>query len=198
MGTVCAETMDAILAKPPARSAAKPLAMTPTPVQFDDAFVRLFDEEYPRLFRYLDRISADPDLAADLAQEAFIRLYRRGAMPDRPGVWLITVAMNLFRNVRSTSARRRRLLTAGRAEDTPADTQVLPAQQEGDLSARVRQALSVLPFREQQMLVLRADGYSYRDIAAALSLNESSVGTLLARAKRAFRAAYKEKTGAPG
>ena len=164
--------------------------------QFDAAFAELFGIEYRRLFRYLDRISADPDLAADLAQEAFIRLYRRGAMPDRPGVWLITVAMNLFRNVRSTSARRHRL-AAGHAEEILADS---PAAQEeeAELSERARQALFALPFRDQQMLLLRSDGYSYRDIAAALSLNESSVGTLLARAKRAFRAAYKEKTGAPG
>jgi RNA polymerase sigma factor (sigma-70 family) len=169
------------------------------PSPFDAAFGELFDREYPRLFRYLDRVSADPDLAADLAQDAFIRLYRRGAMPDRPGVWLITVAMNLFRNARTTSARRHRLLTAARADEALTRVPVSPAEQEApESSGQVRQALSALPSREQQMLLLRADGYSYRDIAIALSLNESSVGTLLARAKRAFLAAYKEKTGAPG
>lgn len=180
------------------RCSAAPIAHSPMSSQFDAAFAELFGIEYRRLFRYLDRISADPDLAADLAQEAFIRLYRRGSMPDRPGVWLITVAMNLFRNVRSTSARRHRL-TAGRGEEILADSPVSPAQQEeSELSQRARQALSALPFRDQQMLLLRSDGYSYRDIADALSLNESSVGTLLARAKRAFRTAYEEKTGAPG
>jgi DNA-directed RNA polymerase specialized sigma24 family protein len=39
-------------------------------------------------------------------------------------------------------------------------------------------------------LLLRAEGYSYRDIATALDLNEASVGTLLARAVRAFRESY--------
>lgn len=111
-------------------------------------------------------------------------------------MWLITVAMNLFRNVRSTSARRQRLLTAVGTEETLAGAPLSQAVPES--SEQVRHALSALPFREQQMLLLRADGYSYRDIATALSLNESSVGTLLARAKRAFRAAYKEETGAPG
>lgn len=169
------------------------------PAAFDAAFGELFDLEYPRVFRYLNRISGDPDLAADLAQDAFIRLYRRGSMPDRPGVWLITVAMNLFRNVRSTSARRQRLLTAAGTEETLADATLSSAQQEApDSSEQVRHALSVLPAREQQMLLLRAEGYSYRDIATALSMNESSVGTLLARAKRAFQAAYKENAGAPG
>jgi DNA-directed RNA polymerase specialized sigma24 family protein len=40
------------------------------------------------------------------------------------------------------------------------------------------------------MLLLRAEGFSYRDIATALRINEGSVGTLLARAKRAFLDRY--------
>jgi DNA-directed RNA polymerase specialized sigma24 family protein len=47
------------------------------------------------------------------------------------------------------------------------------------------------------MLLLRAEGYGYRAIAAALELNELSVGTLLARAKRAFRTLYEESLDAP-
>jgi RNA polymerase sigma factor (sigma-70 family) len=185
---------------PGVRCSAERVTRSPVKLQFDADFELLFQHEYPRLFRYLDRVSADPDLAADLAQDAFIRLYRRGAMPERPGVWLITVAMNLFRNVRSTHARRHRLLSAARGESGLADEPVSPEQlpEAGDTAEQVRHALSVLPAREQQMLLLRAEGYSYRDIATALRLNESSIGTLLARAKRGFSAAYKERTGAPG
>ena len=69
---------------------------------FDEAFVLLFQVEFPRLFRYLDRLSGEPDLAADLAQESFVRLHRRGSMPDNPPVWLVTVALNQFSNARST------------------------------------------------------------------------------------------------
>ena len=98
---------------------------------FDDAFVQLFESEYQRLFRYLDRLAGDPDLAADLAQEAFIRLYRRGAMPERPGVWLITVALNLFRNIRSTSTRRSRLLMGTRATAALSPSPA-PSEQEND------------------------------------------------------------------
>jgi RNA polymerase sigma factor (sigma-70 family) len=160
--------------------------------EFENSFRTLFQSEYPRLFRYLDRLSGEPDVAADLAQEAFIRLNRRGAMPDRPASWLVTVAMNLFRNLRSTDARRRRLLTAARAESVLADPGPT-AYQTGDAAesqARVRAALDRLPEREQRMLLLRAEGYSYRDMAEALELNEASIGTLLARAKQGFRQAY--------
>ena len=158
---------------------------------FHEHFVGLFDAYFPRLFRYLDRLSGDPDLAADLAQEAFVRLYTRGSLPDTPEAWLVTVAMNLFRNDKSTRSRRRRLMTVTRAESVLADPPPSPSQVavSTDASARVRAALDELPERERQMLLLHAEGYKYREIARVLELNEASVGTLLARAKRAFRVA---------
>jgi RNA polymerase sigma factor (sigma-70 family) len=168
------------------------------PESFHDGFVKLFEAQFPRLYRFVDRLSGEPELAADLAQEAFVKLYRRGSLPDAPEAWLITVAMNLFRNVKSTRARRRRLLTTGRAEAVMSDPP--PAPGEGgaatDPSGRVRAALEQMPERERQMLLLRAEGYSYRDIARALELNEGSIGTLLARAKRAFRDAYETEPDA--
>lgn len=179
--------------QPPIGNSQQPITST-----FEDRFRLLFQTEFPRLFRYLDRLSGEPDLAADLAQEAFVRLNRRGAMPDRPELWLITVALNLFRNVKSTRSRRRRLLTIARAESVLADPPPTPAlvHDAAESSAQVRRAMGRLPEREQQLLLLRAEGFSYRDIAAALDLNEPSIGTLLARAKRAFRVAY-EGSDAP-
>jgi DNA-directed RNA polymerase specialized sigma24 family protein len=46
------------------------------------------------------------------------------------------------------------------------------------------------------MLLLHVEGFSYRDIASVLGLNEASVGTLLARARRAFQVSY-EASDAP-
>jgi RNA polymerase sigma-70 factor (ECF subfamily) len=165
---------------------------------FRDSFVKLFDAQFHRLFRYMNRLSGDPELAADLAQEAFIRLYRRGSLPDAPEAWLVTVSMNLFRNARSTRARRRRLLTTGRAEAIMSDPPTPPGESglTTQSSERARAALERVPERERQMLLLRAEGHSYRDIAIALGLNEGSIGTLLARAKRAFREAYEADLGA--
>ena len=65
------------------------------------------------------------------------------------------------------------------------------------LRAKVRDALNRLSLRERELLLLRAEGYSYRDLAAVLELNETSVGTLLARAKRAFEEAYEKVDHAP-
>jgi len=178
---------------PPARGAGE---LSETTQAFERRFEALFETQYPRLYRWLQRLSGEPELAADLAQEAFVRLYRRGTMPDAPEAWLISVAMNLFRNERTTRARRLRLLDAARGGlgDSAAATD--PEIDPGE-SRRVREALGRVSDRERTLLLLRAEGYAYRDIARALGIHEASVGTLLARARRAFRAAYGEGADAP-
>lgn len=166
---------------------------------FRDEFSRVFDAHFHRLYRYLDRLSGDPDLAADLAQEAFTRLYQRGSMPDEPGAWLATVATNLFRNAHGTRTRRHELLRVVPEAAQYTDRAVDPVvgADSGDVARRVRRTLDAMPERERELLLLRAEGYSYREIAAALEMNETSVGTFLARAKRAFRQIYGAGSDAP-
>ena len=170
-----------------------------TPPSFHDRFVQLFDEHFQRLYRYMSRLSGEPELALDVVQDAFVKLYERGSLPNEPAAWLISVAMNLFRNEKSTRSRRLRLLTSARVERTLADPPPPPdrAATVGDSRRRVRSALEKLPERERWLLLLRAEGFRYREIASALKLNEASVGVLLARARRAFRAAYGEANDAP-
>lgn len=167
-------------------------------VAFRRAFASLFDAEFPRLYRYLDRVSGDPEMAQDVAQDAFLRLYRRGSMPDSPEAWLVSVAMNLFRNAATKRRRRRALLSLARAEavqSDPVPTGEAPASP--GQARRVRAALDVLSERERQLLLMQAEGFRYRDIAEALDLNEPSIGTFLARARRAFRKAWEEASHAP-
>ena len=173
--------------------------MTEIATSFPEQFESLFGAHFPRLYRFLDRLSGDPDLAADLAQEAFVRLHRRGTMPDSPEAWLVSVALNLFRNSRTTATRRRRLLATAGSDavlqaPAPSPDGALIAEEE---RSRVRAAIDRMPERERRLLLLRGEGLSYRGISAALSLNEASVGTLLARARRGFRIAYEGKLDAP-
>jgi RNA polymerase sigma-70 factor (ECF subfamily) len=167
-------------------------------VSFRDEVTELFHGHFQRIQRYLMRLSGDPELAADLTQEAFIRLHRRGSLPDAPAAWLISVAMNLLRNEAATRGRRRRLLTVSRSEEIlsspPASPERVVASDE--VRRKVRSALELLPKRERHLLLLQAEGYSYRDMALALRLNEASVGVLLARARQAFRGAYGDATDA--
>ena len=63
--------------------------------------------------------------------------------------------------------------------------------------SRVREVLESLKPREAQLLLLRANGLAYRELAQTLGVEPGSVGTMLARAEaefeRKFRARYGEK-----
>ena len=161
------------------------------PASFEDAFSRLFPEHFPSLFRYLHRLSGDADLAEDLAQEVFVKLYRRGSLPDDLRGWVGAVAHNLLRDHRRTGKRRLRLLET--RQDAPDFERTSPAADEkvimDERRTAVRRALEKLAERDRRMLLLRHEGYSYREIARAIGVNETSVGTLLLRATAAFHTA---------
>lgn len=165
---------------------------------FDDEFAALFKAQYDHIYRYLDRTSGEPDVAEDLTQDAFVRLYRRRSMPDEPEAWLISVAMNLFRNLR-TSGKRRSELLASNPGAHGHSAPIAPTDAGADIAdtrRRVRSVVDGMVERDRAMLLLRAEGYSYREIAAALEINAASVGTLLARAQRTFRTRYEERPDA--
>lgn len=166
--------------------------------EFEGEVVALYAAHFERLRRTLSRLGGDSALGADLAQEAFVRLHARGALPEDASAWLITVALNLLRNERTTRVRRGRLLTPARGASLVGPGAPHPAEAEIGVHerGRVRAALERLPEREQQLLLLQSEGYRYREIASALALNESSIGVLLARARRAFRASYEESVDA--
>ncbi len=158
---------------------------------FERSFRVVFDDQFVSLGRYLDRLTGDADLAADLAQETFVRLFARGSMPADVRAWLAAVANNLFRDERRRERRRAALLIAQAPELTLGaraphpDVQAISA----DERRQVRAALDALPLRDRQLLLLRCEDYSYRELAVAVGVAESGIGTLLARAMRAFRAA---------
>ncbi len=162
---------------------------------FEETVVELFHQRFPPVFRYLDRLTGDPDLAADLAQEAFVRLYQRGELPDDPAAWLVTVATNLLRDTRRKEQRRAALATTY-ATDVQLSSDVTTA--DGLLAeesrSQVREALDALPLRDRQLLLLRHEGYSYRELARAVGVAEGSVGTLLLRATRAFQTAFTKRS----
>ena len=191
------------LPMPASRSGAARGVFTPDDAvsedSFDAVFSRLFEQRFGSLFRYLMRLTDDRELASDLAQEAFVRLYRRGTLPDSPGAWLVTVAHNLLRDLRRSARRHLLLLSARQERGGDRDRGNGP---EGQVLAderreQVRAALERLSQRDRQALLLRHSGHSYREIATVLEVAESGVGTMLIRASQAFRRAYEEIHGTP-
>jgi RNA polymerase sigma-70 factor (ECF subfamily) len=147
---------------------------------------KLFADNYEALVRYLTRFTRDPDLAADLAQEAFIRYVEREPDNTNPRAWLFTVATNLARDhVRIWN--RRVVLMNEAPDDTPmgeapvaADT----AMEAAEARSVVRAALDQLTYRERTLLLMREEGFSHEEMARATGTTTKSVGTMLVRAFR--------------
>lgn len=154
------------------------------------SFEALFNRHYDMVYGVLFRLTGTRQEAEDLAQEVFLKLYRKPLWrEENVAGWLYRVALNMGYNALRTAIRReRREQTAGRAADSPPCPEDEVSLRE--TQRRVREALAKLPDREAWLLVLREMGFSYRELADIVGVKPGSVGTLLVRAQRAFRAAY--------
>ena len=136
------------------------------------------------------RSTRDPDIAADITQEAFLRLLtegQRGRLPDNVGGWLYRTSSNLIvsRARRATVARRfmPRLLS----HDEPDGPEAIAVGNEGhrDLDA----ALATLSAADRMALVMSAQGASGKEIAGHLGRTQAATRTHLTRARTRLRAA---------
>lgn len=158
---------------------------------------RLFRSYHATLVRYLTRRLGDRDWAEEVAQETFVRALRQDALTNERA-WLFTVANNLVRDDARRSARQRRQLTLLRDEQTAEaemnesvenDDDALTASRARE-TAFARKAVDALAERDRMALLLREEGLDYGEIAEALDLSVSSVGTTLSRARRRLVDAY--------
>jgi RNA polymerase sigma factor (sigma-70 family) len=145
---------------------------------------RLFEEHHHALCRYLLRFTGDADLAADAAQEAFVRLLEKPPQAGSERAWLFRVATNVARESRRTQSRRWLLLLGASDRAPHADPPLGPdvVLESGERRERVQQALLELSGKERMALLMREEGFSQREIAEAVGTTTKSVGTLIARA----------------
>src|SRR6476659_7594921 len=124
----------------------------------------LFEQYYGSLVRMLYRRTGDRDRAEDLAQETFARAF--AAPPNNPRPWLFAVALNLVREDGRRAVRQGRRLELLRAE-SPQHTEA-PDEVFGrnERTAQVRRALALLTERDREVLLLKAEGFDYDEIAA--------------------------------
>jgi RNA polymerase sigma-70 factor, ECF subfamily len=149
-----------------------------------DQFEELYSLYHEDIRRYLYRLVDRADLAADLAQDVFIKLHRQlqaNVQLQNPWAWLYSVATNGgYNHIR----REQRLLKLIRSRLPLMNRSVSPEREYARDEQRIlaRKAVARLPVREQILLQLFQDGMSYAEIAVAVNLNPASIGKLLARA----------------
>lgn len=150
-------------------------------------FDATFDAHYPDLVRYCHRLTGDRDVAEDMAQESLLRLFDHGVdgPSDSVRAWLFTTATHLVRDRYRVDTNRRRLLDANPVEPSRGETPDRALERE-EVQLRVRRALDTLAPRDREILLMRYSGFSYKEIADAVDVAATSIGTLLARAESRF------------
>jgi RNA polymerase sigma-70 factor (ECF subfamily) len=159
------------------------------------AFRALVDRHLPTVLAIARRMLRDDAEAEDVAQETLLRLWRNAAGLElgeggvRP--WLRRVAANLcidrVRAQRNTSP----------TDELPEEAE--PASQmtrlvERELGKRVDAALKALPERQRLALTLfHYEGMSQIEVGNAMGISDEAVESLLARARRARKAAQKDE-----
>ena len=172
-----------------------------------EAFDELVDRYQSKVFNLAYRLLGDPDEAADVSQEAFLRIYR-GIQRFHGGsaltTWVYRIVHNLCLDEMKKKRRRPQVASdPGDAEETGAETLLdrLPderAEPQAQILGRerdllVRAAIARLKEHHRDVLVLYdLQGLSYNEIAAILSTN---VGTIKSRLNRARLALAEELDG---
>lgn len=173
-------------------------------VRDDDAsaFAELMQRYELRLVRFMAAVGPRRDMAEDLAQETFLRVFRARKSYE-PGAkfstWLFTIARNVAHNAARSLGRRREVseIDAPRHPDAPSGAHALSATAldasglmptrlaEGSERAElVRAAVEVLSERQRMALMLsRFENMSYIEIAETMDLSTKAVKSLLSRAR---------------
>jgi len=151
----------------------------------------LVARKLPRILGLAQRMLGDKTEAEDVAQEAFLRVWRQ-APKWRPGqarfdTWLHRVSLNLcYDRLR----RRREVATDDPPEvvdDGPAPDRGLEA---ADTGRRVGQALAQLPDRQREAVVLcHYQELGNIEAAAVMGVTVEALESLLSRGRRSLRTA---------
>jgi len=163
------------------------------------AFEELVARYQNRLLTVLEHLVQDRELAEDLTQDVFVRVFKarhRYEPEARFSTWLFTIANNVASNaLRSRSRRREVGISEGNgADSTPLSLDQLAKAASGSLPTRaldkaeqaemVRHAVASLSERQRMALLLaKFEGMSYQDIAQTMGLSVQAIKSLLSRAR---------------
>lgn len=163
------------------------------------AFESLVQKYQTRLVGVLRHMVTDKQLAEDLAQDVFLRVYRareRYVPMARFSTWLFTITHNVASSALLKNSRRKEVnLTnspSGSLPTRPLDSMakeksaLQPTRRidRTELSDVMRQAIDQLGDRQRMALLLsRFEGMSYQEIADTMSLSPQAVKSLLSRAR---------------
>lgn len=152
-------------------------------------------EAYQReIHSFALRSTRDPEVAADVTQEAFLKLLHEvgeGRTPDNIRAWLYRVVTNQVINRANHLAVVDRVRRAWRRDEETAESPEARAIR-AEQHERLRDALAALSRDARVGLLLAAQGFTGREVATAIDRTELATRTLLCRARLQLRASLTE------
>ncbi len=155
------------------------------------AIEQLFTLHHGEIFTYLYRMLREPELAADLAQDTFVKAYRAYDTledPKNARAWLYQIAHRLALD----ELRRRRIVRflpwtgESRASTPSAEHQAMELR----LSGELERALERIPERQRSALLLaELHELTGLELAALLGVSHVAARALLTRARESLRQA---------
>lgn len=167
------------------------------------AFEELMLRYQNRLVRVMEHLVGRRDMAEDLAQDVFLRVYRarKKYVPgSKFSTWLFTIANNVAANALRSLARRREVNVASEESGpwgaNPLEQMIqeasgaMPARQldKAELREVVRLAMATLNERQRLAVLLsKFEHMSYAEIAEVMHLSPQAIKSLLCRARENLR-----------
>lgn len=160
------------------------------------AFETLMQNYYPRVLNFVYRFVGNTEIAEDLAQEVFLRVFKYGPRykpESKFQTWLYTIAKNLslneLRKNKDFIASLDEPATFGNEDmqkqiDNPERSGVDEELIRKEKAMVIRQAINGLPENQRLAVILRRyDNFSYAEISETLGVSDKAVKSLLSRAK---------------
>jgi RNA polymerase sigma-70 factor, ECF subfamily len=156
------------------------------------AFVEtLFAKHHNEIYAYLLRMLREPELAADLTQDAFIKAYKNYdtlEKPENARAWLYQIA----HRVALDEIRRRKIIRffpwTGESRGSAPSAEHLVM--EANLSGPMQRALARIPERQRAALLLaELHDLTGLELAEALGVSHVAARALLTRARESLRQA---------
>lgn len=164
---------------------------TETTETLEEKVTRLYHMLRQPIYYYLVVFLGNAAEADDITQGVFLRLYahlRQGKAIENARFWAFRVAHNLAFDERHRHQRWDSLddpsweVACAVLPDPGLDSEQKAMQQER--LERLQAALPLLSAQERQCLLLRAEGFRYREIGEILGIGASTVGEFLQRSIR--------------
>ncbi len=173
------------------------IGLPDTSADTGDGLDALFRAHFGRLARVVGRIVHNQAQAEEIAVEVFLRWCRHpSAHGEGAEGWLyrtaVRAALDAWRRGQRWSRVERALAHVGLAPRTPEDLHASSIERR-----QVRGVLAAVRRRDATLLLLWAEDVSYAEMAIAIEVQASSVGSLLRRAQDAFRKEYEARYGQP-